>query len=174
MFLRSVVNMWLELCLSAGDRHFSLIPNQKPHHVSTDQSLCYGLQICYCSYFPLNCLKRFFLHLPRLCCSMDLYLRMSRKDPLNFVSMEPALKSSWWAHCYDYISLIEQPQVTFCHRHVFCTVVTMVFRVQIIIRSRLDQSVEENQDLKVRGWADEEKRGLGSGGGGAGVRCMLC
>lgn len=34
--------------------------------------------------------------------------------------------------------------------------------------------MEENQDLKVRGWADEEKRGLGSRGGGAGVRCMLC
>lgn len=53
----------------------------------------------------------------------------------------------------------------------------MVFCVQIIIRSRLDQSVEENQDLKVRGGTDEGKRGLGSRGGGrAGVRCvsMFC
>lgn len=33
----------------------------------------------------------------------------------------------------------------------------MLFYIQIIIRSRLDQSVEENQDLKVRG----EREGLG-------------
>lgn len=31
-----------------------------------------------------------------------------------------------------------------------CTITTLMFCIQIIIRSRLDQSVEENQDLKVR------------------------
>lgn len=82
---------------------------------------------------------------------MDLYLRMSRKGPLNFVNVEPALKSSWWAHCCTYISLIKLPFALFCHRKVSCTIITMVFYIQIIIRSRLDQSVEENQDLKVRG-----------------------
>lgn len=40
---------------------------------------------------------------------------------------------------------------------VSCTITTMLFYIQIIIRSRLDQSVEENQDLKVRG----EREGLG-------------
>lgn len=92
----------------------------------------------------------FPIHLRRLCCSMGLYLRMSRKGPLNSANVEPAPKSSWWAHCCNSIAMVTLPFALFCHRQLSCTVIAMIFYIQIIIRSRLDQSVEENQDLKVR------------------------
>lgn len=46
--------------------------------------------------------------------------------------------------------MVTLPFALFCHRQLSCTVIAMIFYIQIIIRSRLDQSVEENQDLKVR------------------------